>query len=69
MLAGARCFGWRRRTAGIVPEALVSRRRGRPSNRAEPAALRAEVLGVIKERYSYFGPTLAEKKLAELTYA
>src|ERR1700682_5868834 len=41
------------------PEALVSRRRGRPSNRAAPAALRAEVLGVIKERYSDFGPTLA----------
>src|ERR1700682_2279726 len=48
------------------PEALVSRRRGRPSNRAAPAALRAEVLGVIKERYSDFGPTLAAEKLAEL---
>jgi hypothetical protein len=48
------------------PQALVSRRRGRPSNRAAPASLRAEVLGVIKERYSDFGPTPAAEKLAEL---
>src|SRR5713101_3060289 len=47
------------------PEALVSRRRGRPSNRCYPTALRAEVIGMIRERYSDFGPTLAEK-LAEL---
>jgi winged helix-turn helix protein len=40
------------------PEALVSRRRGRPSNRCYPTALRAEVIGVIKERYPDFGPTL-----------
>jgi hypothetical protein len=34
--------------------------------RAAPAALRAEVLGIIKERYCDFGPTLAAEKLAEL---
>jgi len=47
------------------PQALMSRRRGRPSNRCYPTALRAEVIGIIRERYSDFGPTLAEK-LAEL---
>jgi hypothetical protein len=48
------------------PEALVSRRRGRPSNRSYPSAWRAEVLGIIRERYPDFGPTLAAEKLAEL---
>jgi hypothetical protein len=33
------------------PQALVSRRRGRPSNRCYPAALRAEAIGIIRERY------------------
>ena len=48
------------------PEALVSRRRGRPSNRSYPSAWRVEVLGIIRERYPDFGPTLAAEKLAEL---
>src|SRR3979490_3415640 len=48
------------------PRALVSRRRGRPSNRCYPTALRAEVIGIIRERYPDFGPTLAAEKLAEL---
>jgi hypothetical protein len=48
------------------PEALVSRRRGRPINRSFPSAWRAEVLGIIRERYPDFGPTLAAEKLAEL---
>ena len=48
------------------PQALVSRRRGRPSNRCYPTALRAEVIGIIRERYCDFGPTLAAEKLAEL---
>src|ERR1700674_5715855 len=39
-------------------QALVSRRRGKPSNRSCPAALRAEVVDLIGERYSDFGPTL-----------
>jgi hypothetical protein len=50
------------------PQALVSRRRGRPSNRCYPTALHAEVIGLIRERYSDFGPTLAAEKLAELQH-
>src|SRR5258707_2846196 len=48
------------------PQALVSRRRGRPSNRAYPADLRDMATGIIRERYPDFGPTLAAQKLAEL---
>ncbi len=48
------------------PAALVLRRRGQPSNRSYPTALRTEVIGLIRERYSDFGPTLAREKLAEL---
>ena len=48
------------------PTALVSRRRGKPSNRSYPTALRREVIGIIRERYADFGPTLAGEKLAEL---
>ena len=48
------------------PEALVSGRRGRPSNRSYPSAWRTEVLGIVRERYPDFGPTLAAEKLAEL---
>ena len=48
------------------PQALVSRRRGRPCYRCYPTALHAEVIGIIRERYSDFGPTLAAEKLAEL---
>jgi hypothetical protein len=47
------------------PEALVSRRRGRPSNRRYPERLRNEALGLIREHYADFGPTLAAEKLAE----
>ena len=48
------------------PVALASRRRGKPSNRSYPQALRTEVIGLIGERYVDFGPTLAGEKLAEL---
>jgi hypothetical protein len=47
------------------PLALVSTRRGKPSNRSYPAALRTETLGLIKAHYADFGPTLACEKLAE----
>src|SRR3954454_8391451 len=47
------------------PAALVSRRRGRPSNRSYPAALRSEVLALITANYADFGPTLACEKLSE----
>jgi hypothetical protein len=48
------------------PTGLVSRRRGKPSNRSYPSALRTEVVGIVRERYADFGPTLAGEKLAEL---
>src|SRR3954465_2161863 len=45
---------------------LVSRRRGRPSNRRHPDAVREAALAAIRERYADFGPTLAAEKLAEV---
>ena len=51
------------RTQG--PAALVSKKRGKPSNRSYPPILRSEVLGLIKANYADFGPTLAAEKLAE----
>src|SRR3954468_9174006 len=47
------------------PAALASRRRGQPSNRSYPGVLRTEVMGIIRERYANFGPTLAGEKLPE----
>ena len=44
---------------------LASRRRGRPSNRRLPDAVREAALAVVRERYPDFGPTLAAEKLAE----
>ena len=44
---------------------LVSKRRGRPSNRRQPAALRATALAIIRERYWDFSPTLAAEKLSQ----
>ena len=44
---------------------LVSRRRGRPSNRRKPEALRRAVLMIIRQWYWDFGPTLAAEKLRE----
>jgi hypothetical protein len=37
------------------PAALVSSRRGKPSNRSYPAALRSEVLALITANYADFG--------------
>jgi transposase len=53
----------RYRTAG--PAALVSRKRGRPSNRRIPGERRAAVLELVRARYADFGPTLAREKLLE----
>jgi hypothetical protein len=47
------------------PAGLISRRRGRPSNRRKPEALRTQVVALIRERYWDFGPTLAAEKLGE----
>jgi transposase len=45
---------------------LVSKKRGKPSNRCLPAALRHDVLAIVRERYPDFGPTFAAEKLAEV---
>lgn len=45
---------------------LASRRRGRPSNRRTPEAVRAQALALVRERYADFGPTLAAEKLLAL---
>jgi len=55
------CRALRRDGAG----GLVSRKRGRPSNRKLPAAVREQALELIRARYADFGPTLACEKLAE----
>jgi transposase len=44
---------------------LVSRKRGRPSNRKLPAAVREQALALVRARYADFGPTLAREKLLE----
>ncbi|HTD84724.1 MAG TPA: ISNCY family transposase [Gemmatimonadaceae bacterium] len=45
---------------------LISRRRGRPSNRRKPEEVRDETLAIIRQRYWDFGPTLAAEKLREV---
>src|ERR1700733_4881589 len=47
------------------PESLISRKRGRRSNRAYGPAFRKSVLWLVRERYTDFGPTLAAEKLAQ----
>ena len=44
---------------------LVSRKRGRPSNRKLPGAVREHALDLVRARYADFGPTLACEKLTE----
>jgi hypothetical protein len=39
---------------------LISKRRGRPSNRRQPSELRATALAIIRERYWDFGLNRAE---------
>ena len=46
------------------PDALVSKHRNKPSNRAYTQAFKDEALRVITEQYPDFGPTLASEKLA-----
>ena len=52
------------RTEG--PAGLISKRRGRSSNRRKPEAVRSEALSIIREHYWDFGPTLAAEKLREV---
>ena len=46
--------------------ALISKKRGRASNRRKPEDVRSEVIAIIRERYADFGPTLAAEKLREV---
>jgi len=50
---------------GAGASSLVSKRRGKPSNRRLPDAVRQLAMSLVRERYSDFGPTLAAEKLAE----
>jgi transposase len=43
---------------------LISKKRGRPSNRKTAAAMRAAALRIVRQNYADFGPTLAAEKLA-----
>jgi len=47
------------------PSALVSKKRGKPSNNRLPNALYQKAMSLIKEHYEGFGPTLANEKLLE----
>ncbi|GMG90044.1 ISNCY family transposase [Cupriavidus metallidurans] len=47
------------------PSGLVSRKRGRASNRQLPPGLESRVRGLIRDSYADFGPTLAAEKLRE----
>ena len=44
---------------------LISKRRGKPSNRRHREAFREKIMSLVKERYPDFGPTLATEKLLE----
>lgn len=54
-----------RRYAAEGPPGLISRSRGRPSNRRLPEALRTRAEALIRMHYPDFGPTLAHEKLTE----
>jgi transposase len=43
---------------------LISKKRGRPSNRKTSKAVRSAVLWIVRQSYADFGPTLAAEKLA-----
>jgi transposase len=47
------------------PAALASKRRGHRSNHAHADALKTRALGLVREHYADFGPTLIAEKLAE----
>jgi hypothetical protein len=58
-------FRLRRAFAADGASGLISRKRGRPSNRKRGETFRATVLSLVRERYVDFGPTLAAEKLNE----
>jgi hypothetical protein len=48
------------------PAGLISKRRGRSSNRRLPPEYRELAMALVRERYADFGPTLTAEKLIEL---
>lgn len=52
------------RTVGV--DGLISKKRGRPSNRSKPEEVRSTTMALVRERYPDFGPTFAAEKLREL---
>jgi hypothetical protein len=56
----------KRRLQDEGTEGLLSKKRGRPSNRRTPAEVLARAVALIGEHYADFGPTLACEKLSEL---
>lgn len=48
------------------PQGLVSRKRGRPSNRKKSTAFKQQVFSIVREKYEDFGPSFAREKLAEV---
>src|SRR5580692_1822021 len=46
--------------------ALVSKKRGRPSNHQLLGGVKELVLAIIQEKYPDFGPTLAHEKIVEV---
>jgi len=46
-------------------DGLISKKRGKPSNRRTPDDVRLAAMAIVKERYADFGPTLAAEKLRE----
>ena len=48
------------------PKGLVSKNRGKPSNRKIHKHLRSSILDLIYSKYSDFGLTLAHEKLSEV---
>lgn len=47
------------------PQGLLSKQRGKRSNRAYPEIFKQQVLNIIRDTYTDFGPTLATEKLRE----
>lgn len=48
------------------PKGLISRHRGKNSNRKTPDLVKQDIMSLLKGRYEGFGPTLAKEKLEEL---
>ena len=48
------------------PQAVVSKKRGRPSNRRLPDLVQTYAVGLVNDHYNDFGPTLALEKLREI---